>query len=168
MTDNEVSQALFGAPRDADAGSDYQKLLLEQYKLAVEMADRVSARRGAANTFLLTVNTSLITVWTLVLTKDAPIIQSEAWGSCAALAGLAVCIVWLFQLIAYSRLNRAKYIVVQLLETELPARPFTAEWVAIRQGKNARYRRLAKIERSVPLVFGAIYVVMLLRLAGLF
>jgi len=31
----------------------------ELYKLAVEMADRVSARRGLANTFFLTVNTGL-------------------------------------------------------------------------------------------------------------
>ena len=32
---------------------------LELYKLAVEMADRVSARRALANTFFLTVNTGL-------------------------------------------------------------------------------------------------------------
>ena len=33
---------------------------LELYKLAVEMADRVSARRAAANAFFLTVNTALL------------------------------------------------------------------------------------------------------------
>ncbi len=33
---------------------------LELYKLAVEMADRVSARRATANAFFLTVNTALL------------------------------------------------------------------------------------------------------------
>ena len=32
--------------------------LLEQYKIYVEMADRISARRGLANTFFLTLNTA--------------------------------------------------------------------------------------------------------------
>jgi hypothetical protein len=32
---------------------------LELYKLAVEMADRVSARRATANAFFLTINTAL-------------------------------------------------------------------------------------------------------------
>jgi hypothetical protein len=34
---------------------------LELYKLAVEMADRVSARRSTANAFFLTINTALLT-----------------------------------------------------------------------------------------------------------
>ena len=34
--------------------------LLEQYKLYVEMADRISQRRGAANTFFLTFNTAVV------------------------------------------------------------------------------------------------------------
>ncbi len=33
---------------------------MELYKLAVEMADRVSARRGTANAFFVTVNTALL------------------------------------------------------------------------------------------------------------
>ncbi|MGW1594955.1 RipA family octameric membrane protein [Streptomyces sp. NPDC002343] len=36
--------------------------LLDLYKLAVEMADRVSARRGTANAFFLSVQTALVTV----------------------------------------------------------------------------------------------------------
>ena len=41
----------------AHAGTD--PVVLELYQLAVEMADRVSARRGLANTFFLTLNTGL-------------------------------------------------------------------------------------------------------------
>lgn len=34
----------------------------ELYKLAVEIADRISARRGVANSFFLTVNTGIATL----------------------------------------------------------------------------------------------------------
>ena len=43
-----------GSPEAASA-------FLEQYKLYVEMADRVSARRGNTNTFFLTLNTTAVT-----------------------------------------------------------------------------------------------------------
>jgi len=36
---------------------------VELYKLAVEMADRISARRGVANSFFLTINTGLLPSW---------------------------------------------------------------------------------------------------------
>ena len=43
-----------------DDKSKYKDHVLEQYKLYVEMADRISARRSTANTFFLTLNTLLV------------------------------------------------------------------------------------------------------------
>ena len=45
---------------DQPASVDPQ--VLDIYKLAVEMADRVSSRRATANAFFLTVNTGLVAV----------------------------------------------------------------------------------------------------------
>lgn len=42
--------------RTRAARETYQAVLLEQYKLCVEMADRVSARRNLTNTFFLSLN----------------------------------------------------------------------------------------------------------------
>lgn len=42
-------------PVPAEASEQY----FELYKLAVEMADRIAARRGVANSFFLTVSTGL-------------------------------------------------------------------------------------------------------------
>jgi len=44
-----------------DEEVSYDVALLEQYKLYVELADRVSQRRGTANTFFLSIN-SLVAV----------------------------------------------------------------------------------------------------------
>jgi hypothetical protein len=49
--------------------------LLELYKLCVEMADRVSARRATANAFFLTLNSALLAGLGLV---------QPAEGGCAA------------------------------------------------------------------------------------
>jgi len=46
------------------------KLAFEQYKLYVEMADKISERRGHANTFFTTVNTLLFTVATFIGSND--------------------------------------------------------------------------------------------------
>jgi hypothetical protein len=37
----------------------HQAAILEQYKLYVEMAERISQRRGLTNTFFLTLNTAI-------------------------------------------------------------------------------------------------------------
>lgn len=55
----------------ADGSDKYQGAVLEQYKLYVEMADRVSSRRGLANTFFLTLNSGILTVLA-VFWKDPP------------------------------------------------------------------------------------------------
>ena len=41
-------------------GESYQAHSLEIYKLYVQMADNISARRQSANSFFLTVNTAII------------------------------------------------------------------------------------------------------------
>jgi len=50
-------------------------LLIEQYKLYVELMDKVSERRHQANSFFLTVNTILVTALTgfISLTQESSI-----------------------------------------------------------------------------------------------
>lgn len=49
---------------EEEYGTDYKHHILEQYKLYVEMSDRVSQRRASLNVFFISVNTFLITVVT--------------------------------------------------------------------------------------------------------
>lgn len=39
----------------------YSRVLLEQYKIYIGMADRISARRGSTNSFFLALNSSIFT-----------------------------------------------------------------------------------------------------------
>jgi len=124
---------------------------LDLYKLAVEMADRISARRGVANTFFLTVNTGL-----------AALLGGNELRWYVAGAGIVLCAAWWALLKSYRDLNRAKFGVILVMEQQLPAQPFGDEW---NQLKKTRYRELGQVERFVPVLFALVYVAEIIRQA---
>lgn len=52
---------------EEEYGSKYKDHLFDQYKLYVEMTDRISQRRVLSNTFFLTANTGLLSVMSFVI-----------------------------------------------------------------------------------------------------
>jgi hypothetical protein len=136
--------------------------LLDLYTLAVEMADRVSARRGTANAFFLTVQTAFVAVLGVATPNLA---RSPWWVNLAvSLAGLVLSASWWLQLRSYRDLNRAKFIVINTIEQELPVRIFTDEWTHLKQNSlpvwRGRYAELGTVERIVPGVFAGLYVLL--------
>src|SRR5215211_808801 len=92
---------------------------LELYKLAVEMDDRVSARRATANAFFLTVNTAL-----LAFVSSGSL--NVLW--LVALAGIAFSGAWWMLLKSYRELNKAKFDVITEMENHLEVKVFDDEW----------------------------------------
>jgi len=138
----------------------------EVYKLAVEMADRISARRGTANSFFLTVNTGVLAV-----------IGAATVRWYLAAAGIVLCVAWWALLKSYRDLNHAKFGVILAMEEQMPARIYSDEWQrlskepvsfilrpAMVRAWFAQYRGLGYIERIVPWVFVLIYFADILRL----
>ena len=108
----------------AEAGAapaDLADGYLEIYKLAVEMADRVSARRGVANSYFLTLNTAVLAVIGTVAVR---------WYLAAA--GIVLCVAWWALMKNYRDLNRAKFAVILAMEEQLPARVYGDEWQRLR------------------------------------
>jgi len=124
------------------------------YELAVEMADRISVRRGLANSFFLTANTAVVALLAA---------QQVRWY--LPVAGLALSISWWMLLKSYRDLNKAKFEVILRMEEHLPVRLYASEWEQLRGGSRGRgqYRELWAIERIVPLIFATIYLAELLR-----
>ncbi|MGA4991374.1 RipA family octameric membrane protein [Nonomuraea bangladeshensis] len=136
-----------------------QVVLLEQYKLYVEMADRVSARRGLTNTFFLTLNAALFALIGTLMTRESAVASWILFFP--LLAMLLQCFAWFWLLRSYRQLNAAKYAVVGALEERLPASPYwRAEWEALGRGTDpARYWPLSHLEQWVPLLFAAVYTI---------
>jgi hypothetical protein len=125
---------------------------LELYKLAVEMADRVSARRATANAFFLTVNTALLA---FVSSRSL----NALW--LVALAGIALSATWWVLLKSYRDLNAAKFQVITEMENNLDAKIFDDEWKRLKEnrpeGWRGKYAEFGAVERFVPLIFAALY-----------
>jgi len=145
-----------GASQPSTVG--VEAAILEQYKLYVEMADRVSQRRALANTFFLSLNTAILTLVGVSLTARAP--GQQWWLLVPLVALLGECFAWYYLVRSYRLLNAAKYEVVGALEERLPASPYwRAEWWALGEGRDPRrYWPLSHIEQWVPLLFAATYV----------
>jgi drug/metabolite transporter (DMT)-like permease len=140
------------------ASEKYQAAVLDQYKLYVEMADRISARRGLTNTFFVTLNSAVFTLIG-VFWKDRPPEPSIPVLLVLLAVALAQAGAWFFIVRSYRQLNAAKYSVVGLLELKLPASPYDAEWTALKEGNDWRiYWPLTHVEKWVPILFGAIYI----------
>ena len=162
---NQVVEKLFG-PLDSHATLDDEKLrgvLLEQYKLYVEMADRISARRQNANTFALSINTALIALVGYVQTQDSAILK-EGFFWMVAVAGLLLNWAWYRMVRSYRDLNTAKYLVIHEIEKRLVISPYDAEWEAVGRGKDQkRYLPVTHIEIWVPWIFFSLHALILIR-----
>ena len=133
----------------------YQTHLIEQYKIYVEMADRVSARRQSANSYFLAINTAIIGFVGYVSPNKT---SKYLWV--LGLGGVAICYLWYRIILSYKLLNSGKFKVIHLLEHELPAHPYCAEWAVLGEGKDSRlYRPVTHIENGVPWIFMFLHVV---------
>lgn len=170
----------------ADEGTS---TLLELYKTAVEMADRVSARRAGANSFFVTLNTALAVIVGIVSAARKPpphgnLPAFDVFGLCvSAAAGVVLAVVWWELLRYYRRLSWAKWNVINRLEKRLPASPFTDEWAELHpedqlagtqpvRTDGASLQRRVKhweatvVEQVVPFLFVVLYVILAIRVVA--
>ena len=142
-----------------DPGPQHRDHLLEQYKLYVEMTDRVSHRRALANSFFLTLQTGLLGLATGLTAFSPGRSESEIAGLIAAIFGLVFSYVWWRTLKSYRQLNTAKFAVIHDLEAQLPAAPYDLEWDKAGRGRQpAVYLQLTVVEGRVPILFALGYL----------
>ena len=164
MTDEEMTARirsnLWNETEDVERTSlTYSSALMEQYKLYVELADRVSQRRGIANSFFLLLNsTAVVILGSLGISLDK---LAPGWLVFPTIVLGCLCGVWFYVVKSYGQLNSGKWQVVGVMEERLPASPWRqAEWqAALGAGEDrSLYWPLTHVEKWVPLVFGLLYV----------
>ena len=135
---------------------------LEQYKLYVEMADRISSRRQNANSFFLSINTAIVALVSYVQLGNSDSATFKLhW--LIAISGIFVSYMWYRLIRSYRDLNSAKFKVIHHIEQILPLRPYDAEWAAVGRGKNPKlYLPFTHIEIGIPWVFFIIHLIVLI------
>ena len=133
---------------------------LELYRLYLATAERVSDRRAAANTWMLSVNTAVIGLYGYLGGDRAPVPPADRWLWFLAVpaVGLLLCLAWAALLASYRKLNAAKFRVLQELESELPFPVFTREQEIY---KTSNRKQFASVEAWIPILFTALYTLIL-------
>ena len=144
-------------------GKEYKKHMLEQYKLYVDMADKIQSRRSTANNFFLTVNTLLITAVGILTRLGSSFVSFNLyWVAITSFAGILFCWTWLVTIKCYRNLSDAKFRIINAIERKLPVAAFDIEWACLtQQDKDSKYPELTKVEKWVPIIFGFLYFVLI-------
>lgn len=147
-------------------------IVLNQYRLYVDTAERVSDRRATVNRFYVTIQTSLLAALAIVggykLFTQEPAQAAQVTTFLdqvqtpvvliAAVLGIALCLIWRNNLKAFSTLNTAKFAIILEMEKSLPFQPFGREWDKL---KALKYPPLTKVEAVVPVLCLLVYVALL-------
>ena len=133
-------------------GDSFRSDLLEQYKLYVQSAENVSARRVASSRYLLTLNVALIALYGLQSTGFS---QSYLM-LLIPVVGIFVSSLWYLIIKSHADLNRIKFDVIHKFECHLPAATYKYEWELAEKG----YRAVTTIERWIPILFVLLHVVL--------
>jgi hypothetical protein len=138
------------------------ELLIEQYKLYVEMADRVSARRIDASKLYIALLTGLLAVIPFILEKNTPENIQRTVFLTMGFLGIAICFVWILNIRSYKQLNSLKFKVIHEMEKQLPFPCYDREWEILKEEKDSRsYLRLSKVEQYVPFLLMVPYMILL-------
>ena len=141
---------LKSVPRE-EFSEQYDSTVLEQWKTCVEMANSNTEKRTNSNNIFISINAALLAVVSFTLDYKSIVLS---------IAGIFVCISWLYSIESYKKLSSVKYHIVNEIENQLPLKPFTYEWEMLNNEK--KYLGLTKIEKVLPWLFIVMYIIAIL------
>lgn len=151
-----LDEVLFRCTSETYGGS-FKADLLEQYKLYVQSAENVSARRVASSRYLLTLNVALVALYGFQSSNFSP----GWWMVLVPILGISASVLWHRIIKSHKDLNTVKFRIIHELEQCLPAALYTYEWQLAEEGRGNLYRSVTDIERWIPLAFLVLHLVLL-------
>lgn len=142
---------------ETEYGPKYKDHLLEQYKIFVNSAEKISDRRQNANNHFLTLNAALISL--LGLSSNITVLNSFEWVKILiAFVGIVICSVYWLLLRSYKQINSKKFGIIHEVEKQLPLKIYDHEWHALAKGRKWYvYFPFSHVEMFTPGIFGFVY-----------
>lgn len=141
-------------------GDSFGADLLEQYKIYVQSAENVSARRVASSRYLLTLNIALVTLYGI---QSEGFIQSY-WTMLIPILGIPVSLLWYQIIQSHGDLNAVKFQIIHQLEEHLPVTLYAHEWQLAGEGRGTSYNAVTRLEQWIPIAFVALHIMLLISL----
>jgi len=138
-------------------GEKFNEHLLEQYKLYVEMADKISERRMQTNKFYISLLSGLLALLSILVSVGK--LNQTLIFALVSILGIALCVLWYINIRSYRCLNSGKFKVIHEIEQELPFRCYDREWEILGRGKKVKkYLQLTRVEQYVPFILAIPYL----------
>lgn len=151
------------AMQQEEYGPNYKPHLLEQYKLYVEMVDRISNRRAQTNRFYISLLSGLLALLSMVVGRDIFSDFQTIVFSVISVLGLTLCALWNINIRSYKQLNSGKFKVIHEMEQHLPFPCYNREWEILGEGeKSKKYLQLTRVEQYVPFILAIPYILLFL------
>ncbi len=139
---------LFNYTEESYSGS-FTTDVLEQYKLYVQSAENVSARRVSTMRYLLTLNTAIVALYGFGIANLEYIYLLIPVG----IVGIVVSLASRLIIQSYSDLNTVKFKLIHEMEQHLPVALYDYEWQIAEEGRGKKYRPVSHIEMFIPILF---------------
>ena len=134
--------------------------LFEQYKLFSDTSEALVSRRQNVNSFYITANTAIITIAATAFGLNSNLLSQLIITLVLSFPGIMLNISWLKLLESYSLLNSSKMKILGLLEKELAASLFDAEWQVMGNEYNVkRYVSFSEREKYLPIIFNSVFII---------
>ncbi len=172
MSNEKNQNANFELWNDEALGQCYQSRdqaqehILEQYKVYLELTDRISHRRDVANGFFLALNGVILGAAGALIEKSEKL-DSKWLLVFPAIVLFLECFFWWRLIFSYKQLNGAKFRIVGKFEERLPVSLYAkAKWNGLLKGGNDRkaYWPLTHLEANIPIIFAVSYALVFLWL----
>lgn len=138
-------------------------LLFEQYKLFLQTSETLVQRRQNVNNFYITANTALVSLCGTIVAFHIDVKYKILIIILFSIIGMVLSFSWISILISYGNLNSSKMKIISILEKNLPASLFDAEWEVLTDRLNNRkYRSYTDSEKRIPQVFFVIYTLIII------
>lgn len=149
-------------------GENFQSHLLEQYKLYVEMADRISARRVQMNSFYISLISGLLALLSIFGNKEIfSNFQDGRWQNIVVLliglVGITLCFVWYSNIRSYRQINSVKFKVIHEIEKHMPFSIYEREWEILKKDKKYKgYLEQTVVEKYIPFILAIPYLIIII------
>jgi hypothetical protein len=143
-------------------GPEYRNHMFEQYMLLIESVEKTSDRRHQANSFIIAINTAIIT-FIGITTQVTGLSDKLALRLGIPLLGILVNIVFWLLIRSYKQLNAGKFQLIHEIEEKLPLSIYAYEWYVLGEGRDPKkYLPFSHIELFIPWIISGVYLILLL------
>ena len=134
--------------------------LFEQYRMFSDTSEALVNRRQNVNSFYITANTALITIAATAFSLNGDLISKLVITIVLTIPGILLNHSWAKILESYGIINSSKMKILGMLERQLAASLYDAEWQAMSNKYNKKqYISFTDGEKSIPSIFNGVYIV---------